>query len=151
MARWKKLNPSKHTEYVRKWNQTPKGIAYRKRHAEYMREYRKKHGAKMREQQREYYKKARLEALEYYGGKPPKCSVCGESRTMCLSIDHINNNGAEHRREMAKEYNCKVGGNNILTWLKKHNYPKGFQVLCYNCNIIKELKYRRKNFSSNEN
>ena len=143
MPRWLKSNPNKHTEYVREWNQTPKGIAYRKKHAEYMQKYRKKHGKKMREQQRGYYTKTRLEALEHYGGKPPKCKECGESRISCLSLDHIKNNGAEHRREITKEYGYKLGGNQILMWLKKNNYPKGFQILCYNCNIIKEMSKRK--------
>ena len=143
MARWKKLNPSKSALHRREWDKTPNGISYRKKHAEYMREYRKKKGDKMRQKQREYYQKARIEALEYYGGKPPKCAECGESRIACLSIDHIDNNGAEHRREITKEYGYKLGGNQILMWLKKNNYPEGFQILCYNCNIIKEMSRRQ--------
>jgi len=144
MSRWLKQNPSKGALQRREWDKTPKGVAYRKRHAKYMREYRKKHGKSIRKKQRDYYKKARLEALEYYGGKPPKCKKCGESRILCLSLDHIKNDGAKHRKEITEEYGYKLGGNQILMWLKKNNYPKGFQVLCYNCNIIKEMSLRSK-------
>jgi len=30
-------------------------------------------------------------------------------------------------------------GNRIHRWLKKHKYPDGFQVLCFNCNVGKYL------------
>lgn len=45
-----------------------------------------------------------------------------------LSIDHTNNNGAEHRKEIG------VGGNTLYQWLKNNHYPGGFRVLCMNCN-----------------
>ena len=49
-----------------------------------------------------------------------------------LSIDHINNDGATHRKDN------RFRGPNIYSWLKAHNYPKDrFQVLCYNCNLAK--------------
>jgi hypothetical protein len=43
-----------------------------------------------------------------------------------LTIDHVNNNGAQHRRTM--------GEGSISSWLKTHGWPDGFQVLCFNCN-----------------
>lgn len=135
---------------MREFMKTEAGKRYKEKRKEYMREYRKKNGDKVRARQRGYYVKARLEALEHYGGKPPKCKECGELRTPCLSLDHIDNNGAEHRRNMTKEYGYKLGGNQILMWLKKNNYPSGFQVLCYNCNIIKEMT-RRSEKSLDEN
>ena len=46
-----------------------------------------------------------------------------------LSIDHINNDGAAHRR--------KLGSNYIYSWLIQTNFPEGFQVLCHNCNLAK--------------
>jgi len=32
-----------------------------------------------------------------------------------------------------------VGGNGLPYWLKKNNWPEGFQVLCYNCNSAKRV------------
>ena len=77
---------------------------------------------------RNYNRRQRLIALQKYGGTPPKCACCKESEIKFLAIDHINNDGAEHRRK------CKM---NLHIWLKKHNYPKGFQILCHNCNMAK--------------
>lgn len=68
----------------------------------------------------------RTEILTAYGGK---CKCCGESTYEFLAIDHINNDGAEHRR--------KLGSNSVYSWLKKNRYPEGFQILCHNCNVAK--------------
>lgn len=67
----------------------------------------------------------KLAAMNAYGG--PKCSCCGESDMGFLTIDHINNDGAETRR---KDKSAKK----LYSWLKKHGYPPGHRVLCYNCN-----------------
>lgn len=64
--------------------------------------------------------------LEHYGGK---CACCGEDEWKFLTIDHINNDGAAHRR-VVKTY--------ITGWLIKNNFPPGFQILCHNCNFTKE-------------
>lgn len=58
------------------------------------------------------------------------CSCCGEDKIQFLGIDHINGRGNEHRRKI---WGKKAAGN-IYWWLKKNNFPKGFQVLCHNCN-----------------
>lgn len=75
---------------------------------------------------RRYRKKRRLEVVENYGGK---CKCCGETEIKFLEIDHVNNDGAEHRK--------KLGSSNIYGWLRLQGYPKGFQVLCCNCNYAK--------------
>ena len=72
----------------------------------------------------------RIEALEYYSNGLMKCNCCGESQERFLTIDHIDNSGAEHRR--------KVGRGGVLRNLKKEGYPKGFRVLCFNCNCGRE-------------
>ena len=66
------------------------------------------------------------QAYKHYGGY--QCACCGETEPKFLTIDHINNDGAKHRREIGR------GGDQIYSWLKEHNYPKGFQILCMNCN-----------------
>lgn len=78
-------------------------------------------------------KRARLDrqaAFEHYG---TKCAYCGEEEEIFLTIDHIENNGAEHR----KGINGKNRGHNLPTWLRRNDYPTGFQTLCYNCNCAK--------------
>lgn len=50
---------------------------------------------------------------------------------MLLTIDHIDNDGGKHRREIKSLY--------IYPWIKKNNFPAGFQVLCFSCNHGKQL------------
>lgn len=77
----------------------------------------------------------RLAALEAYGGK---CTWCGEEDEDCLVIDHVNNDGAAHRREIEpRNGKARGAGHLIYRWLAKYDYPGGFQVLCANCNMKK--------------
>lgn len=76
---------------------------------------------------RNYMREIFLEALKAYGG--PTCVCCGESNIFFLTLDHVNNDGAEHRRR------TKGASGKTLAWvLKKEGYPPGIQVLCFNCN-----------------
>lgn len=63
--------------------------------------------------------------LNHYGRK---CYCCGEHDDIFLTIDHIKNDGKKHRIEI---------GTGLYRWLIKNNFPEGFQVACYNCNIAK--------------
>ena len=63
---------------------------------------------------------------------PPRCACCGEKTYEFLSIDHIDGGGSKHRRDM------KISGGTATTeWLVRNKFPKGFQVLCHNCNMAK--------------
>lgn len=81
----------------------------------------------------------RLKEAAYmaYGGY--KCQCCGETEPLFLSIDHVNNDGHLYRKAKKTETGTwiKVGshcGENLFRWLRRENYPEGFQVLCLNCN-----------------
>lgn len=88
-----------------------------------------------REYRRNVRVQARLGALNAYSDGDPKCACCGERTVEFLTIDHINGNGAAHRRELEAQ---NVGpGTGFYLWLKSNGYPNGFQVLCYNCNCAK--------------
>jgi hypothetical protein len=76
---------------------------------------------------RNKYIDLKLEVFSHYGNK---CACCGIDKIECLTIDHINNNGAEHRKQIGTE---------IFPWLRKNNYPEDFQILCYNCNYAKQF------------
>lgn len=65
-----------------------------------------------------------------YGGYVCRC--CGEANPDFLQIDHVNNDGYKHRKEIG---GC--GGTRLYTWLRKNKYPPGFQVLCVQCNWAK--------------
>jgi hypothetical protein len=105
--------------------------AYRQAHLEEERAkdkaFRDAHKAERYAAHKEWQRKLRAEVLETLGGK---CVCCGESEPKFLAIDHINGDGAEHRRKIGK---------GIYSWLKKNGYPPGFQLLCHNCNIAKSF------------
>lgn len=88
---------------------------------------------KSREEQLASYRlrnrRLREKVLDHYGRE---CKCCQETIEEFLSIDHINNDGANHRRDVR-------GGNsgNIYSWLVTNNFPAGFQTLCHNCNFAK--------------
>ena len=103
----------------------------------YIREYNKIHRHKL--------KIATL--LRYSGTDPPRCAdpfgIHKEPFTIldALTIDHINNDGAKDRSQL---HGGKRGGVRFYEILKKNGYPAGYQVLCANCNLIKEMKYQRR-------
>ena len=70
-----------------------------------------------------------------------KCNCCDEVELNMLTIDHINGFGNKHRRKEGIKT-----GNSTYQWLKKNNYPDGFQVLCWNCQFAK----RRMEIQPNE-
>ena len=61
-----------------------------------------------------------------YGGYI--CACCGETEKAFLSIDHINNDGAKHKREHRLHT-----GEQMHRWLIRSGFPRGFQILCMNC------------------
>lgn len=75
---------------------------------------------------KEREEKIKDEVYEGYGGYV--CNCCGETEKLFLCIDHVDGGGTDHRK------NISGGAKGIYRWLKKNNYPEGFQVLCYNCN-----------------
>ena len=74
------------------------------------------------------YDKNRIAIFNAYGNK---CASCGESIQEFLQIDHINGGGRKHKRSLSM---------NFYAWLVKNNFPKGFQILCANCNQEKHQK-----------
>ena len=59
------------------------------------------------------------------------CRWCGQCDLDVLTLDHINDNGSQHRKEL--------GNKNIYRWLIENDYPAGLQVLCFNCNRKKQI------------
>jgi len=85
------------------------------------------------------YHENRIKIIEHYTNGEMACKHCGCKDLRVLDIDHINDNGATHRKE--------IGQLNIVWWVVEQNYPDGFQILCKNCNWIKELERRNIQFS----
>ena len=71
----------------------------------------------------------RLLVLTKYGGR---CVCCGETALALLCVDHVHNNGKEHR--------ARVGGNDrVYVELMRSPRSPDFQVLCFSCNMGKHL------------
>ena len=76
-----------------------------------------------------YRDSLKREALEHYGSA---CYCCLESNKAFLTVDHIENNGAQHRTAI---FGKNIGGGyRFYLWLKRNDWPDGFQVACFNCN-----------------
>jgi hypothetical protein len=75
---------------------------------------------------RNYARNFRIAVFNHYGHS---CKCCGETEPNFLQIDHIDGGGNKHRK--------LIGRSHLYSWLVKNNYPKGFQVLCTNCNFAK--------------
>jgi hypothetical protein len=114
-------------EYARLWGQ---------KNVDKVREW----GRKSREKNKDVLKMQRkqqrwglkIEVLTAYSSGVPTCACCGETHPEFLAIDHINNDGAEAKRNGEPK-----GGVGFYTYLRRNNYPTGFQVLCHNCNMAK--------------
>lgn len=78
---------------------------------------------------RKFYQKLKEAAFQAYGGYKCACPGCDVTEPQFLQIDHLLDDGAIHREV--------IGRGGLYAWLKKHNYPPGFQVLCANCNFAK--------------
>ena len=96
--------------------------------------------AKMVQEVREWRRNLRYEIFTHYSGEQPKCAKCGFSDMRALCLDHIKNDGAQHRKSLVK--NSHRGGNAVAVYLdvKKRGFPEGYQILCHNCNRIKEVE-----------
>lgn len=90
----------------------------------YQRMLRAKDPQKFRDRHKKWNWDSKIKALNAYGGK---CICCGITEPKFLALDHINGSGNQHRKT--------IGNKTIYVWLRQNNYPKGFQVLCHNCNM----------------
>lgn len=111
---------------------------YRARNREkinaWKRAYYSRNREKMQVSKHQWTQHLRLEVLAHYAGRQLVCAHCGETDSRVLCLDHINGGGNQHRRELGKR------SDSYWAWLKRNNYPNGFQVLCWNCNARKAYK-----------
>lgn len=102
------------------------------------RAYRKLHRQanleKVRRQRRESGKRLKDICFAAYGGH--LCVCCGEIEPSMLTLDHIYNDGNEHRNSLNGGRGRKASVD-MYRRLKDSGFPKGLQVLCYNCNMSK--------------
>lgn len=87
----------------------------------------------MNEREKQRIKRLDFKAsiLTHYGKGKCACIRCGFTDIRALSIDHIEGNGAEHRKTL------KGGSQKLYRWLFDNDFPEGYQTLCLNCQFIK--------------
>jgi len=105
-------------EAQRQWNEE---------NPETARQYREQNRERRNRQRAARGRVLRLQAIEAYGGA---CSCCGETELAFLVFDHVNDDGAKHRKEVSSAH--------MPWWLARNNYPSSIQLLCANCNTAKQ-------------
>jgi len=103
----------------------------------YKRQYQQLHNPEIRESRRKKYHAERMEIIAHYSNGQECCQGCGCSDVRVLTVDHIKNNGNEHRA-------LDPSANKIYKWLLRNGLPTGFQILCWNCQFIKKQEHQRK-------
>lgn len=152
--KWREAHP----EYMQKWREV-----HRKHESERNRRYRESHRDQILKRSRKYYwghreeqlkysrkyhkghmdqvrerfRNLKLEVLSYYSGGVPRCAKCGIEDPDVLSIDHIAGGGTRHKKELKE-----IGHPALYSYLKRNNYPKGYQILCMNCQFKKRIENR---------
>jgi hypothetical protein len=77
-----------------------------------------------------------------YGNKTAACVKCGFDNIDALCLDHINDNGSQERKTVMGK-NKNGSGTRFYGYIKKMGFPDGYQTLCANCNLIKEIERKR--------
>lgn len=102
-------------------------------------EFRNKNLELVRQRDRQTGKQIRARIKEAvfqaYGGF--RCACCGELEKTFLTLDHINNDGAEFGKKIAGRQTA--AGYVTYRWLYKNGFPPGYQVLCANCQHGKRM------------
>lgn len=82
----------------------------------------------------------KTKVLTHYG-KNGNLECCWEGCEVTdldmLTLDHVENNGADHRKQYTKT--GRGGGAVLYDALIRQGFPKGFQTLCANHNLKKHI------------
>ena len=135
--RWYIENKKRHAFLTLRWRKNNSGLAKSLADSYYA-----KNTKKIRARVRISDAAIKRQTFIHYSSKRKlQCSWnrCTVTDVDCLSLDHINNDGAKVRREGQQR-----GGIVLYRNLTKNKYPKGFQTLCHNHQWKKEILRRRK-------
>ncbi len=78
---------------------------------------------------RNYHRKNKSQCFDYYGRVCTCCEIEFDERF--LTLDHINNDGNQHR--------SKHGKSGFYKWVINNNFPNNLQTHCWNCNLAKSV------------
>jgi hypothetical protein len=138
-------DPVKEKAYKKKYRST-----HKKEFKEYADRFYQNHIGALAKYGRKHLLKLKTEVMLHYtqifdsAATEPQCAnPFGEHKEpyttlAALTIDHPNDNGAEERRKL---FGTRLrAGAPFYRWLKKHNFPDGYRVLCFNCQWISRDK-----------
>lgn len=78
-----------------------------------------------------WHRRLKYKVLVGYSGDPPKCECCGESKAGFLTINHEIGKEAQGDKRLDRR--------KMFQKLIDNNFPKGYNIQCYNCNSGREL------------
>jgi hypothetical protein len=123
--------------------------AHRKRTAKMIRRWKLRNWQHRMRVERKRQVNIKIEVLSHYGPAGRlQCSWpdCEVTDIDMLSLDHIHNDGAEHRRNL---FGKKQGSSGSLyCYVRSRGWPAGFQTLCMNHQWKKEGMRRRKEYNA---
>jgi len=119
-VKWRKLHPEQAKRISKKYNDS---------HFKERKQYYDAHREHYRNYEKSRWNKYKLLVWGYYSNGSIKCNCCGETMLEFLALDHIDNNGNEERKRLGN-----IKGTAFYKYLVDNGYPKGYQVLCFNCN-----------------
>lgn len=108
-------------EQSRRWKE-----ANRERHRASSRAYGAAHRDAISAKRKAARRAMKQSVLDAYGGT---CACCGEATFEFLTLDHVNGDGAAHRKVHGPGRSDKVYAELIGA-----GFPAGYRVLCFNCN-----------------
>ena len=120
--KWNLENPEKRKAIRQKcqkkyqWKRNLYAIGWRKRN--------RQHALELTRKKSEKFKPI---VFSHYSNGAMKCACCGLNSIHNLTLDHKNGNNNKNHK----------GGWQTWEDLVKNNFPDGYQVLCFGCNISK--------------
>jgi hypothetical protein len=110
------------------WHKDWKTEEGKKKRMERARKWRKENPEKQKALTKKYTQQIKKEIFEHYG---KFCVCCGENDIAFLTLDHINNDGKQHREEL--------GAGDFYKKIRRAGFPEGLQTMCWNCNQAKRI------------
>ena len=117
--KWREKNPQKEIAYRQKYGTK----TYHKHKERYL------------DQMHKHLVNKRLEVLYWYSDGKMECAHCGEKHVEFLVPDHIENNG---------RFEKKLYKGNLILNIIANKFPEGYQILCHNCNTVKESTLKKR-------
>lgn len=129
MASHRKGNPGyeKHLKAQREyyWRHRDERIAYTQ-------DFYRKNARRLSRKNAAFKGHVRRTVRAYLGNK---CVCCGETEQEFLSVDHVRNNGAKHRREKGRE----AWMWEVWKAIKDKRIVTEYALMCFNCNFSKHF------------